>query len=506
MRGGLRKASLKAVATLGSSRDDRRPISFPAWKAALDRAALPPGTRERYRRAIITFLKFCKDAHAPASVALIKRHLAAARDPAAREALRWFYRAAEGAGAPAASSRAVTADEANGGSEGAGANDPRRAGLAPRAGDESESAGRQAEEQRGAGFAEAAADKSATPPCNYRVRSDVPPAAASDLGGADWERDLIAAVRARGFLWRTEESYRAWAARFAQFIRPRSPYAATADEVGGFLSMLATQQRAMPSTQKQALNALVFFLQEALHRQLGEIAFRRAAPRQRMPTVLSRAECQQLFAELEGTTRLMAELAYGAGLRLMELLRLRVHHLDLERQRLKVCGAKGDKDRITVLPAALVAPLRAHLGRLRALHAADRAEGLPGVWLPEGLERKFPKAGERWNWQWVFPSRETSTDPVTKLRRRHHVIDSTFQNNIRWAAERAKIDKRVTPHVLRHSFATHLLESGADIRTVQELLGHESVETTQIYTHVMQKPGLGVRSPFDSLRTGPLDG
>ena len=213
--------------------------------------------------------------------------------------------------------------------------------------------------------------------------------------------------------------------------------------------------------------------------------------------VLSKAECARLFAELDGTTRLMAELAYGSGLRLMELLRLRVQHVDLERGQLRVSGGKGDKDRVTVLPAKLAARLQEHLARLRELHAADRAAGLPGVWLPEGLARKYPKASERWNWQWLFPSRETSVDPATKIRRRHHVIDSTFQNNIRWAAERAKLDKRVTPHVLRHSFATHLLDGGTDIRTVQELLGHASVETTQIYTHVMRKPGLGVRSPLD---------
>ena len=217
----------------------------------------------------------------------------------------------------------------------------------------------------------------------------------------------------------------------------------------------------------------------------------------RMPVVLSREECRQLFGQLEGTVRLMTELMYGSGLRLMELLRLRVQHLDLERGQIRVAGGKGDKDRITVLPVALARPLQAHLEALKGLHAADRAAGLPGVWLPEGLARKYPKAGERWNWQWVFPSRETSVDPVSKQRRRHHVIDSTFQNNIRWAAERAGLNKRVTPHVLRHSFATHMLESGTDIRTLQELLGHASVETTQIYTHVMQKPGLGVLSPLD---------
>ena len=324
-----------------------------------------------------------------------------------------------------------------------------------------------------------------------------PPRAAADRGGPDWERDLIGAVRERGLLWRTEQTYREWAARFAKFLAPRSPYAAGAKEVAAFLTTLAVEQRAAPSTQRQALNALVFLMEEALHRRLGEIKFRRAAPRQRMPVVLSKTECARLFAELDGTPRLMAELAYGSGLRLLELLRLRVQHLDLARGQLRVSGGKGDKDRVTVLPEKLAPRLRAHLERLRELHAADRAAGLPGVWLPEGLGRKYPKAGERWNWQWLFPSRETSVDPVTKVRRRHHVIDSTFQNNIRWAAERAKLDKRVTPHVLRHSFATHLLDSGTDIRTVQQLLGHQSVVTTQLYTHVMRKPGLGVRSPLD---------
>jgi len=241
----------------------------------------------------------------------------------------------------------------------------------------------------------------------------------------------------------------------------------------------------------------VFLVQEALGRKLDPLEFERASPRRRMPVVLSRAECGRLFAALEGTSRLMAELAYGGGLRLMELLRLRVQELDLERGRLMIRSGKGDKDRVTVLPTRLREPLAAHLDRLRQLHAEDRAAALPGVWLPEGLARKYARAGETWEWQWLFPSRETSLDPTSRTRRRHHVNDTTFQNTIKRAARQAGIDKRVSPHVLRHSFATHLLEAGADIRTVQELLGHESVETTQIYTHVMQKPGLGVRSPLD---------
>jgi len=324
-----------------------------------------------------------------------------------------------------------------------------------------------------------------------------PPPAASDLGHQPWERDLIKAVRERGFLWRTEQTYRDWAVRFARFIAPRSPYAAAGEDVAAFLSALAVQGRASPSAQKQALNALVFLMQEALHRDLGAMTFQRAHPKQRLPTVLSEGECRSLFAQLDDTPRLMVELAYGAGLRLMELLRLRVHHIDLERLQLQVHGGKGDKDRVTVLPEKLVPALHDHIARLRVQWQADRSDGLPGVWLPEGLAKKYPKAGERWEWQWLFPSRKPALDPATGIRRRHHLSDMSFQRVVKIAATKAGLTKRVTPHVFRHSFATHLLERGTDIRTVQELLGHASVETTQIYTHVMKKPGLGVRSPLD---------
>jgi integron integrase len=428
------------------------PIRFPDWNESLAKEALSPIRRDLFYAAIVQFLRHCKNLHAPVTVALIRDYLTS-RDGSGidREALRWFYR-------NSASRQPSPAILASNSSTASSDRVSRKMGLG----------------------------------------SSVPPLARIDQGGPDWERDLITAVRSKGFLWRTEETYRAWSARFAEFLHPRSPYAASAEDVGAFLTALAVKQRAMPSTQKQALNAIVFLLQEGLKKQVGDIPFQRAYARRRMPTVLSRQECQRLFLELHGTARLMAELAYGSGLRLMELLRLRIHHLDFDRLQLRVFGGKGDKDRVTVLPEQLIEPLHDHVERLRALFHEDRSQGLPGVWLPEGLARKYQKAGETWEWQWLFPSRETSVDPITKLRRRHHMIDGTFQNAIRLAAQRAHIDKRVTPHVLRHCFATHLLESGVDIRTVQDLLGHESVETTQIYTHVMKRPGLGVRSPLDS--------
>ncbi|MDI1336911.1 MAG: integron integrase [Lacunisphaera sp.] len=324
-----------------------------------------------------------------------------------------------------------------------------------------------------------------------------PPLAAGDLGAEPWERALIKASRERHFLWRTEQTYREWSVRFARFLAPRSPDAASGDDVAAFLSEMAVQGRASPSAQKQALNALVFLMQEALHRDLGQMEFTRPAARRRVPTVLSQGECKALFAQLEGTPRLMVELAYGAGLRLMELLRLRVHHLDLDRLRLQVLGGKGDKDRVTVLPEKLVPALRERLARLREQWTMDRAAKVPGVWLPEGLARKYPKAGRSWEWQWLFPARELSRDPASGVTRRHHLSDTSFQRTVKGAAAQAGLNKRVTPHTFRHSFATHLLEGGTDIRTVQELMGHASVETTQIYLHVMQKPGLGVRSPLD---------
>ena len=336
-------------------------------------------------------------------------------------------------------------------------------------------------------------------PC---ARGKEPPLAATDLGGPEWERALIRVLRERHYEWRTEQAYRMWARRFARWLEGRGVTVSGAGELElrGFLSELAVRQRVAVATQRQALNGVAFLMREALGKPLGDFSeFAQARPGKRLPVVLSQAEVQRLLGALEATPRLMAELMYGSGVRLMELLRLRIKDVDTERRQLVVRAGKGGKDRVTVLPKVLLEPLQRHRERLRLLHAEDQAAGAPGVWLPEGLDRKYPHAGKDWEWQWFFPSRERSIDPQTGLRRRHHVSDAAFQNAIRKAARRAGLNKNVTPHVLRHSFATHLMESGVDIRTVQDLLGHKDVATTQIYTHVMEQPGLGVRSPMDQV-------
>lgn len=464
---------------------DNQPISFPDWKQALAKAGLSVAGESAYQREIITFLKHCKTQHAPATVLLAKQYVEnqeLLRTGPVREALRWFFRTAK------AQSRSspfhIRRPE-------------RRTHERTVPQSRSEGDGNQS--------SDAADHRDEGGPTPRGLRPMEPRPARDDLGGPAWEQALIKTMRLRGLLWRTEYSYRAWAKRFAHYIAPKTPYAVDAVEVQAFLTDLAVQGRASASGQRQALCALVFLMQEALNRKLGEMDFKRATPRERVPIFLTGDECQRLFTQMSGTHRLMAELAYGAGLRLMELLRLRVHHLDLERRQLHVKGGKGDKDRITVIPDALVPALRNQLERLRPLHEEDRKNDLPGVWLPDGLEKKFKHGGTRWEWQWLFPSREASRDPATGIVRRHHTLDGAFQNAVRKAATAAGINKRVTPHVFRHSFATHLLDGGTDLRTVQDLLGHADIRTTQIYLHCMKQPGAGVRSPFDTLPARPRD-
>jgi integron integrase len=321
----------------------------------------------------------------------------------------------------------------------------------------------------------------------------------ADTGAVAWEQRLIERLRIQHYAWRTERTYREWGWRLADFVKGRELETATDEDLKGFLSDLAVKGRVSRSTQKQALNALVFLFREALGREPGDLSgFHISRRGPRVPTVLSKKECQRLFEAMEGTARLMAELMYGSGLRLMELLRLRVKDVDLTRQQVIVRAGKGDKDRVTVLPEVLVERLRAHRDRLRGLHEQDRASGLAGVWLPESLARKYPGAGVSWEWFWFFPSRQTSLDPHAGVERRHHLLEGAFQIAVREAGRAARLNKRVTPHTLRHSFATHLLEGGTDIRSVQDLLGHVDVATTQIYTHVINRPGLGIRSPLDA--------
>jgi len=313
-----------------------------------------------------------------------------------------------------------------------------------------------------------------------------------------WELRMVRLIRLRHLSYRTEQAYLGWCRRLARRFHGRDMEGLTYEEVKEFLTGLAVEARVSAGTQNVAFNALLFLYREVFGRkQFDWSETVRARVRRRVPVVLTVEEVRALLDQLEGTTKLMARLMYGSGLRLRELIRLRVNQLDFERGVVVVRGGKGDKDRETVLPKQVQPDLREHVARVKRLHETDRATGHGTVWLPEALGRKYPSAESQWIWQWVFPSRQLSPDPRSGKTRRHHVMENTFQKAVAEAARRARIDKRVSPHVLRHCFATHLLESGTDIRTVQELLGHSSVETTQIYLHVTKQAGLGVRSPLD---------
>jgi integron integrase len=266
-----------------------------------------------------------------------------------------------------------------------------------------------------------------------------------------------------------------------------------------FLTWLATERMVSVSTQNQALNALLFLYREVLALPMVAGDFVRVRRPPTIPTVLTREEVRELLAELTGTYLLMARLLYGTGIRLLELLRLRVKDVDFARGQIVIRGGKGAKDRVTMLPESLREPLQKHLAGVQKLHQRDLEEGFGSVSLPTGLARKYPNAEREWGWQWVFPSANRSKNFETGLIGRHHASETALQRVVKEALHRTSITKSVSCHTLRHSFATHLLESGTDIRSVQNLLGHRNVTTTQIYTHVMQKPGLGVKSPVDSL-------
>jgi integron integrase len=314
------------------------------------------------------------------------------------------------------------------------------------------------------------------------------------------------AIRRKYYSRRTEQAYVHWIKRFIYFHGKRHPCEMGEAEVTAFLNDLAAARNVAGGTQNQALSALLFLYKEVLGKDLAWLdGLVRAKRPPRLPTVLTREEAESLLAQLTGVRWLVVSLLYGAGLRVMECLRLRVKDVDLEYRQILVRDGKGQKDRVTMLPEKLLEPLRAHLQRVKGLHARDVKEGFGEVNLPYALARKYPRAGREWAWQFVFPSKHRSADPDDGVLRRHHLFESVPQRAVHEAVRAAGIAKHASCHTLRHSFATHLLEAGYDIRTVQELLGHSDVSTTMIYTHVLNKGGRGVNSPLDRLevRRGP---
>lgn len=453
-------------------------VEFQDWERLL-RETVPTELQRDFREAVVKFRYWLREKGMPANLAAFREHLAWKKtylSPAEyemrRRALRWYF------------DTGVKMNPTEGGNQGNGAVSAWHDGV-----------------KTDIHMPAATKPDSSKPfvaPEPVQEMRDVPPLAKKDLGGPVWEQRLVIRIRERHLAWKSEQTYRHWARRLVNFCGAKMPEELNGNDLGRFLSSLAVKERVSGATQRQALNAGVFFLREVLKRDPGKMEqFERPARRRNVPSVLTRVECTRLFAELDGTTRLMAELMYGAGLRLSELLRLRVKDVDLERLQLAVRAGKGNKDRLTMIPRSLAERLREQRERVRELHAKDREAHQPGVELPEALERKWPKAGETFEWFWFFPSRSLARDPRSGIIRRHHVQDDRFQEAIRVAAARAKLDKRVTPHTLRHSFATHLIENGTGIRDLQDLLGHADISTTQIYLHTAKQTGVGIRSPLD---------
>jgi len=474
-------------------------IIFDDWEQVL-RASLPSEHHRGYREAIVKFRYWLRETGRPANSATFKEHLAwkksyltPDRFAVRLQALRWYYR--EGHKRKDVHTRLPSRPAGGSGQE------PALTSAKPATPEEQPAVERKAipltADSKPLGQ-KARPEKIG----EYQVygMNDVPTAGRADLGGPPWEKALVRRIRERHLAWKSEQTYRGWCRRFVVAFDGKGIEALDRNDVRQWLSDLAVKERVSVGTQKQALNAVVFFFREVLRRDPGDFSdFARSRRHRNLPTVLTQDEVKRLFNELSGTYRLMAELMYASGLRLTELLRLRVKDVDLDRLQLQVHFGKGDKSRMTMIPAKLAPGLSAHRERLRELYARDRAAKLPGVELPEALERKWPKAGEKFIWFWFFPSRSLMRDHRNGIIRRHHILDVTFQKAIREAAEKAKFDKRVSPHTLRHSFATHLLASGVGIRDVQDLLGHADISTTQIYLHCAKQTGVGIRSPFDAL-------
>ncbi len=457
---------------------EKKLIVFDEWEAVL-KQTVAPELQRGYREAIVKFRYWLKQTGRTPDVETFKAHLewkksylSPERYEIRREALRWYYK--EGLrkindSEVANSQEAMSSDTNN--------------------------------DARDKKTHQAASVKERQEVPEYRTyhMTDVPTAGARDLGNEPWEKHLVSRIREKHLAWQTEKTYRGWCRRFIESCGSKHLEMLNHEDIRKWLSDLAVKGRVSVATQSQALNSVVFFFREVLKRDPGDFSdFARARRGRKVPTVLTQAECKRLFEAMTRTNKLMAELMYAAGLRLNELLRLRVKDVDIERLQLAVQMGKGGKSRLTMIPQKLAPALKEHRERLRTLHARDRETNLPGVELPEALERKWPKTGEKFTWFWFWPSRNLMRDHRSGIIRRHHVLDVTFQKAIREATERAGFDKRVTPHTLRHSFATHLLASGVGIRDVQDLLGHADISTTEIYLHTANQTGIGVRSPFDA--------
>ena len=318
----------------------------------------------------------------------------------------------------------------------------------------------------------------------------------------DWKvfgHEVKRVLRLRQRSLRTEQTYLHWLRDFYRYVKGKNPSDLTDQDVVNYLSYLAMTRKVTASTQNQAFSALLFAYRHILNMDIKNLNNTVRAPRRKtLPVVLSKDEVMRLIGCLDGSNKLIASIAYGCGLRISECFTLRIKDVDFDRDIVMVRAGKGGKDRQTVMPGSIKASLKEQIQYARKLHEKDRADNAPGVYMPNALDRKYPNAGKDWRWFWVFPSHKHSTDPISGIVRRHHRYIDNYNKVIKQGAAKAEISKRVTTHTLRHSFATHLLESGTDLRTIQELLGHSDIKTTMIYTHVASKNKLGVKSPLDS--------
>ena len=454
-------------------------IHFPRWAEVLGASDLPEQTRESFKLTLRWYLGWCHRRSVGCSFDSARNFIdwAQAEKKASdwiierwKEAIRWFFLTAKAQAAHCAEYESGKV----GRSECRGANDAT----------ETESG---------------QVRRPAIPGECYQSLNDTN--GERIKAATEGETSILKVMRRRGMALKTERCYLRWYRDFVKRTGLKCGKSIQAEQIKSYLDYLAMERAVAASTQKQALNALVFIAQQVFELELGDIGdFVRSKNRKRIPVVMSKEETRCFFAHLKGEKLLLAKLQYATGLRVSELMRLRVQDLDLKRNQVVVRCGKGGKDRLAPLSEKLITEIEDHLAAARSLFEQDLSNAdLAGVYLPQALARKHKNAGRDWRWQWLWPSREISTDPRGGARRRHHVLDGVYQAAVSKAGKLAGLNKRITSHTLRHSFATHLLEDGVDIRTVQDLLGHASVETTQIYTHVMQKPGMGVRSPLDSL-------